>query len=463
MVALLLAVAGRYGFHRDELYFIAAGRRLDWGYVDQPPLTPLLARLGDLIPGEVTPLAIRVVPALCAGAVVVMAALIARRLGAGRRAVLLAAVFTAGSAFLLAVGHLLSTTTVDVVIWVAVILLVMDLLDGGDPRLWIGVGVLMGLGLQNKYTIVALAAALLVAIVATPSRVVLRSRWVLLGAGLAFLMALPNLLWQAANDWPQLEIAGSLAGEDGPGDYLLLQMAILSVFLVVPAAAGLRRLFGSATWRPVAWAFLLVLVGLLVAGGKGYYVAPLYVPLLAAGAMWLEERSQTVRRSVLGVTVVGMSFGLFAALPLVPPSSVSVFNEINKELGETYGWRQYVAQVAEVQALLAVNERSVAAILTSNYGEAGAIEVLGGGLLPQPSSGHNNYWLWGPPPDSAGSIIGVGPVAGSLRLVCPGLEQVGVVGNEAGVENEELGRPLWLCNDPAAPLSSIWDRVGQFG
>ena len=150
VVVLLLVVASRYGFHRDELYFVAAGRRLAWGFVDQPPLTPLIARFADALPGTVGPPVLRVIPAFSAGAVVVLTTLLAHRFGGGRRAIVLAAVFAAVAGFFLGVGHLLSTTTFDVLVWAIVMILVAALIDGADPKLWLWVGAALGIGMLNS-------------------------------------------------------------------------------------------------------------------------------------------------------------------------------------------------------------------------------------------------------------------------------------------------------------------------
>ena len=460
--ALLIGVAGRYGFHRDELYFIAAGRRLAWGFVDQPPLTPLLARVGDLLPGSITPLSIRIIPAISAGALVLVAGLTAARLGGDRRAVITAAAFTAGGGFYLAVGHLLSTTTFDVLFWALAALLVIHVLDGGDRRWWLGIGAVIGVGLQNKYTIAALVIGLFAGIMLTRRRRVLTGRWPWFGAAVALGIALPNVIWQQANGWPQLEMAGAISGDEGPADYLLLQLAILSIFLVIPAVAGWRWLLRSQ-WAAIPLAFAILFVVFLVTGGKGYYVAPLYVPLLAAGAIWMAGLGPRMRSGLLAVVGAGMVIGLFLALPVVAPASVGPFNEVNKELGETYGWPELVDQVEQVFETIPPGDRASASIITSNYGLAGAIEVLGSGRLPQPVSGHNNYWLWGPPEAEDGPVIGVGFLRPTMDRICPSSRIVATITNPAGLENDELGSPIWLCTMPERTLASIWETVREYG
>ena len=464
VVALLLFVSGRYGFHRDELYFVAAGRRLALGFVDQPPLTPLIARMGDLLPGAVGPTVLRIVPAFSAGGVVVLTAVLARRFGGGRAAIVAAAVFSGISGFFLGVGHLLSTTTFDVLIWAVIVVLVAALIDQADPRLWLGVGAAVGIGMLNKFTVAALVVGLVVGLLLTPQRRILWTPWLARGVGLSVLIALPTLVWQASNGWPQLEMSRAISGRDGPVDYVLIQIAIVSLFLIVPAIAGWWWLMFGGTgrqWRTFPIAFVVLFMTFLVTGGKGYYVAPLYLPLFAAGALWFEELTIGKRR-IMGVLIAtGAVLGLFLALPLVPPTSVGPFNEVNGELGETYAWPELVDQVEAVYLTIPQALRDEAVIFTSNYGQAGAIEIIGEGRLPQPISGHNSYWSWGTS-ESVRPIIGVGWVDDPLRTICPRVDQVGTVTNPASLENDEFGTALWLCMEPTVPLAEIWGDVRHY-
>lgn len=415
VAALLVAVGNRYGFHRDELYFVAAGRRLDWGYVDQPPLTPLVARLLDALPGELSPLVLRVPSALITAGLVLTAAALAGGLGGGRFAKAFAALAVGGSGFFLGVGHLLSTTTVDTFLSAVMLLLVVHILGGGDRRWWLAVGAVVGVGMLNKYTIGLLVATLLVALLASRPRV-LASPWPWAGAVLALVLFLPNLLWQAANGWPQLEMAEALAARsDGPLAFLLFQPVLVSVLLIVPAVAGAWWLWRAegGRWRALPITFLLLAATYVTTGGKFYYLAPLYVPFLAAAGVWLERGGRPRRRLVMALAVVGILVGLPLALPLLPVERLQPVNELNNELGETVGWPQLVDQVEAVVRSLPEAERGEAVIFTGNYGEAGALELLAGDQrLPPVMSGHNSYWMWGP-------VEGKGPIIGWDRCEKP--------------------------------------------
>lgn len=464
VVVLLLSMAGRYGFHRDELYFVVAGRRLDWGYVDQPPLTPLIARISELL-GGASAVAIRVLPALAIGAVVVLAAAIARRFGGGARAQLFAGISAGGAGFALAVGHLLSTATFDYLLWTVAIWLLVGLLDGDDQRRWVVLGLVVGVGMQNKHLIGLLAGAVLVSLLATSRRRLLARVWPWVGAAVAGVIALPNLLWQLTHDFPQLEMARALADRsDGPVAYVLEQIGLLSIVLAVPAAIGWWRLTRSSElrrWRSIGVAFGLLYVFFLFTGGKSYYVAPMYPVLLAAGSLWFEALEGVGRRVMIGAAALGIFIGLFISLPLLPETAVSNVDATG-ELSETVGWPELVDQVAAIYGTIPSDRRATTAILTGSYGEAGAIDVLGPELgLPAATSGHNNYWLWGPPEDH-GPVVGVGYVSATLRQICPEITQVGVISNPYGVENEEAGLPLFLCLEPQRQLADIWDGVRHY-
>lgn len=221
VAALLLLLSGRYGFHRDELYFLVAGQHPAWGYVDQPPLTPLLARASVAVFGD-SPTGLRVLPALLCAATIALVALLARELGAGRRGQLLAACCAACSALVLAVGHLLTTITFDLLAWLAVCLLTLRLLRTGDGRWWPAIGAVTGIALLNKDLVLLLAAALISALLLAGPRRVLRGWWPVAGLLIAATVALPNLWWQAAHGWPQLTVAGGISEQDGIANRVML-------------------------------------------------------------------------------------------------------------------------------------------------------------------------------------------------------------------------------------------------
>lgn len=463
-VALLLAVSGRYGFHRDELYFIVAGRNLDWGFVDQPPLTPLVARISETLFGT-SPTALRILPALAVGLVAVLAAAMARHFGGGRLAQTFAA-FSAGfTGVLLGEGHLLSTAVFDYAFWAVGLWILVKILDGADAKWWLALGLTVGVGIQNKYTVGLFAAAVLVGLLFTRQRRILASPLPWLGALIAVSVALPNLIWQADHGWPQLEVAEALrARSDGPLAFVVLQVGLLSLTLVIPAAVGfwwLARSEQARPWRLFPIAYGLLFVAFLATGGKAYYIAPMYTVLLAAGALWFERLSAPGRRWMSVVAGAGVVIGLFVALPVLPVEQSGSLDATG-ELGETVGWPDLIDQIGVAVEMIPAEQRGGAVVFTGSYGEAGAVDVLGPDAgLPPAASGHNNYWLWGPP-TAHGPVIGVGFVGPLLETICPGLERIGTLGNPFDVENEVMGQPLFLCLDPSGQLSDVWEDARHF-
>jgi hypothetical protein len=402
--------------------------------------------------------------------VVVLVALLARELRGGAAAQFLAAVCAGVSAMVLLAGHLLSTETFDVLVWVAVVVLVARLLEGGDPRLWLLVGATVGVGLENKHLPLLLIAALVVGLALDRQLLaVLRSPWVWGGAGIALLLWLPNLMWQATHGWPQLELAGQIGGDEG-GDNRTMLVPLQFLLIGPPLApvwiAGLVALLRNRdlrAWRPLGTAYLVLLVILFVLGGKGYYAAPLLLCLLAPGAIVVEHWSagRSLRRVVLIVAVVlTAATSAVIALPLVPVDRLAdtPIPDLNEEAGETVGWPELVRSVARVRDALPHAERDRAVVFTENYGEAGAVDRYGPALgIPRAYSGHNAYWRFGKPPDGAAPVIVLGYEGVPPNFA--GCRRAASVDNGVGVENEEQGGAVWLCAGPQLPWSRLWPRL----
>ena len=469
MVAALLAVSGAYGFHRDELYFIVAGRHPAFGYPDQPPLTPLLSAASVALLG-LSPTAVRVLPALAMGLVVVLTALMARDLRGSRRAQLLAAVTVALSGYL-AAGHFDATATYDLLFWAVILWLVVRLLAGGDRRLWLAVGVVAGIGLQNKDTLLLLLAGLLVGLVLARRWDVLRSPWAWAAAGIALLIWAPNLAWQATHGWPQLTMAHVIAGDAAANRAQLLPVLWLFAgpllfALTLVGWAWMQLAKAAAAWRAIAFAAVVVLVLVVASGGKGYYAFGVAPPFMAAGALLLDRwlaRGRRRLRAVSFIAAAALSGALVVyltlpVLPLATFASTSLPAQIPTS-AEQIGWPQLVAQVQQVVAALPAGERAHAVILTDNYGEAAALELLGEGLPPV-YSGHNGFWYWGPPPADRTVVVHVGDwAAADWSPFFTGCHTVAHIDNGLGVENQEQGQAISVCSGLREPWTAIWPRL----
>jgi len=466
------ATATRYGYHRDELYF----RMLEpaWGYVDQPPLTPLLARTATAVFGD-TIWALRLPAIACLLGAVLLAVLVTRELGGGRGAQALCAWGLAFSALPLTFGHTLLTASVDLVVWIAVLLLATRALLRDEPRWWLAVGALVGLSLANKHLIVLLLIGLAVGLLAVGPRGVFRSPWLWAGAGLALVLALPNLIYQATHDWPQLTMARALSERGGYGartELLPLQLVLLGVGLVPIWVAGLVVLLQRPAWRPVralAVAYPVVLVVTLITAGRFYYSLGLVAVLYAAGCVpaieWMGRRLAARRALVVAAVAVNSVVSAFVALPLVPVGALgdTPVPYLNQVTRDTVGWPVYVQTVAEVYASLPAEDQARAVLFTSNYGEAGALHRYGPAYgLPAVYSGHNELWFAGPPPESATVVVALTRSLSWFERHFAGCEPRAALDNGVGVPNEEQETTVLVCRDPVGGWSAVWPRLQHY-
>ena len=467
--ALLLSTVNRYGYHRDELYFRVLAAHPAWGYVDQPPLTPMIARAGMAVMGD-TLWALRVPAMLSALAAVVLAALLARELGGAAAAQLLAAVGVS-STFLLIAGHVLLTATPDLVVWLLVLLFATRALLRDEPRWWLAVGVSVGVGLYNKQLVVLLLIGIAVGLVVAGPRRVLRSRWLWAGAAVALLLGLPNLVYQVVNGWPEVAMAEAISTHKGADDrvfFVPLQLLLLGVGCTAIWAVGLVQLFRDAAWRPVralAWAYPVTVALTLLSGGQGYYTFGLLAFLFAAGCVVIARWAGGHRpRWVLAGSVVAVSVAVSVplALPVFPVRSLPpVIAAINQTDRDSVGWPTYVRQVAAVYQSLPPDQRSVAVIVAGNYGEAGALARYGPAYrLPAVFSGQNQLYAYGPPPASAtvAVIVGISGVSRDFEKCT----LAATLDNGVRVANEEQGRPINVCTDPKRPWTRLWPHFQHY-
>ena len=468
--ALLVVFAGGYGYHRDELYFVAAGRHLDWAYADQGPFTPLIARaMSKIAPDSLTVL--RIPSALAAGATVLLTGLLARELGGGRRAQVIAAACTAVAGLVLFTGHILSTSTFDLLAWTAVTWLAVRAVRGGDDRLWLAAGVVLGVALLNKPLPAFLAFGLLAGVVISGPRRLLRNPYVLAGSAIAVALFVPWIVWQASHGWPQIDVSRSIASGGSASSQPWWTIVPFQALLVGPLLApvwiaGLVRLFRDPIVRDcrfLAWAWVVLAVVFMASGGKPYYLAGLLPALVGAGAApvdrWVERGERSVRIGLLvGAVAASGAIGAVVALPLLPERDTDAVIALNPDLGETIGWPAFAHTVAR-----AYPRGTRAVIVTRNYGEAGAIDRYGPGLgLPHAHSGHNAYGDWGPPPNGSAPVVAVGLPPRELAHL-RACRVVARIDNGLGVDNDEQGTRVLVCRGPVGSWSHVWPALRHLG
>lgn len=460
VLAMLVATGNGYGYHRDELYFRVAGERLQWGYPDQPPLTPLLGHLSIALFGD-SPRGLRVIAALAVCACVFLSGLIARELGGSRLAQTTAAV-AVGVSGILVPGHLLSTAVFDIGFWTTLSWLLVRLLRTGQEALWLPIGLVTGLALLNKHLVLLFWIAFLLGVLLSHRVDVLRSRLALAGALVAAMLWAPNLMWQAQHGWPQLALARKISDEDpllNRALLLPLQLAIIGPLLAFVWLAGLRLLAREEAmrrYRPFAWAYCLLILLVLLTGGKAYYLAGIYPLLIAAGAVVFERRRLS-RRLLVSGAAASLALSALVGLPIIPIDKLHAtpIPVMNEDAVETIGWRRLAESVAAVH-----RHQPDAAVFTANYGEAGAIDRYGAELgLPPAASGHNGYADWSRPPDSTQTAVVVGVRDRAfLRRSFRDCRLRARFDNGVGLENEEQGTPIYLCG-LRAQWSAVWPRL----
>ena len=472
-VAVELAVSGRYGFVQDELYFIKAGRRLAFGYVDQPPLAPLLTRVTDVL--GVNPTAVRIVPALAGGAVVVIAARFAVLFGASRSGRILAALLTACAPLVVALAHLGLTESPGLLAWAVVLLCVTTALLRDRPRWWLGAGLAAGIGLEDNNLMLLLLICLTVGIFCTGHRRVLGTGWPWLGAGIAAVIWAPNVAWQAAHGWPQLAMASELHQlNSSPAARLAGPVTILAFggLLVIPLlVAGFVRL-----WRTPDLRFLAITSALLVVyvlawiPGKTYYAEGTAPVLLASAAVaaesWIARgrRPGLRRRLVVAAPLVSIAVSVPTILPVVPIAYLHDVPNLDTAItADTVGWPQLTRAVAAQYAALARAGRAPTSIFAGNYGEAGALDVLGTtDHLPPVLSGNNNYWIWGPG-RAADRIVLVVDALGWLRPYFARCRVLTIYYAPYHVPSDFTGLDIGVCTGPVAGWPALWPRLQNYG
>ncbi len=469
-LALHLATNRLYDFHRDSLYYMDSARHPAWGYVDYPPVTPTIARLSLWLFGP-SVWGLRLWPSIAGALMVVLASMIARELGGGRPARLLASLGAATSLVLLGANWLFQTVTFDQVNWLVAFWLAARLVRTGDRRLWLALGVVLGIGLETKYTIVGLIAGLMIGTLLTPLRRQLASPWPWLGVCLAFLIFLPNLVWQIGNGWPSMEYTlnhkSAQSVDFSPLTFLTEQLALIGPLAIPIWIAGVYWLLAASSRRVLGIAALVPFVIYLFAG-KSYYIGPLHPFLIAAGACalveWTSQRSRWVVPTAAFALLAQALVLLPIALPILPEETMarSPLPGIRKDFSDTVGWHDLVSQVAAIYDGLPAAERSRAVILTSNYGEAGAINTYGRPLgLPSAVSGELTYYYWRPA-SLDGPVVAVGLDQSFLSTLFYRCDQVGSISNSYGLHNEEFGAPLLVCRQPKLPLDELWPRLKAF-
>jgi hypothetical protein len=478
---------GRYGYFRDELYYIACSNHLAFGYVDLAPLSAWLARgfrmvFGDSLHG------IRVLPALAFGAEVALAGFLTRELGGKRWSIFLACICVLLAPVILGNGTRLAMNPIEPLFWMGCVYVLLLALNREQPKLLLWCGVLLGFGLLNKHSTIFFIAALVAGLLVSPQRRLLATKWFWLAAAIAFCIALPNVIWQYVHHFPTLEDLRNVKAthkniELPPLAFLQQQMGMLNPYSVFVWLAGLFYLLlhpSAKRFRFLAYTYLVFLAVMMVLKGKDYYLAPIYPMLYAAGAVVWEKVIQTyspLRWLRFAIPSVIIAVGILAAplaLPILPPEKIpgymsalgikmvrtenGMVSPLPQHFADEFGWPEMVVKVADVYNALPPDQRAKTAILAHNYGEAGAIDFFGQRYgLPKSISTHQNYYFWGPRDYSGESIILLEWRLKDAQNWCGSVD--------VGPRNEPPLGMSWehydilVCHNFKEPLAEAWPKL----
>ncbi|MGA9979365.1 MAG: glycosyltransferase family 39 protein [Candidatus Sulfotelmatobacter sp.] len=486
----------RYGYFRDEFDYMACGDHLAWGYVDQPPMIPFLIHIGRALLGD-SLRSIRFIPALASSLLVVQTAVLARELGGRRYALLLSAVCAVVAPQYLSNGSLLGTNCLEPNLWMGCAYFAILAINRNDPRYWLWFGVIAGLGMEEKYSIAVFGFGIVIGLLLTEQRRVFLNKWIWLGGVAAFLIFLPNFLWNVHYDWPFVQLMRNIRAEGrdvvlGPFAYFFQQTLLVNPLNAPIWLAGLAAFFFSPrlrTYRVLGWSYVVCYTVFFVLHGKNYYLAPVYPMLLAAGAVVIEsaiDRSQQnrPRRSWLKprIVVVLLASGAFQLPITVPVLSPDGFIAYMKYLpmklpvmehsharavlpqwyADQFGWEEIVAETAIAWNRIPADERKGCGIFAQDYGQAGAIDFLGRRYgLPQSLSGHQTWFLWGPRGYSGNCMIVLDDRRARLEELWEHVEFVGTSADNPYALEKQID--VYICRGSKfGTLTQLWPQLKRW-
>ena len=496
----------QYGYFRDEFDYMACGNHLAWGYVDQPPLIPFLIHICRAVLGD-SLRSIRFIPALASSLVVVQTAMLAREFGGRRFALVLSAITVLIAPQYLSNGSLLGTNCLEPNLWLGCAYFAVLAIKRDNPRYWLWFGVVAGIGLQEKYSIALFGFGIVVGLLLTPQRRVFSNPWIWIGGIAAFLIFLPNLLWNIHNQWPFVQLMHNIRADGRDVVLPLPQFFFQQILLIDPITApiwirGLIALFfsrGLKPYRVLGWAYLVCFTVFFVLHGKNYYLSPIYPMLLAAGAVSIEAAIE--RRKIASaeaesvrvgpnrlvwlkpvIIVLLLASGAHLAPLVVPILSPDKFLAYLKYLpmkppvmehgheraplpqwySDQFGWEEIVAETAKAYNQIAPAERSGCGIFAQDYGQAGAIDFLGPRYgLPPALSGHQTYWLWGPRGYSGNCLVVLDDTRERLEDLFEHVEYVGTSADNPYALEKLI--PVYICRGAKfGSLEKIWPQLKRW-
>lgn len=480
----------RYGFFRDELYYIACARHLGWGYVDLAPLSALLLRIEISLFGD-SLFALRLFPGIAGAGTVALTGAIARQLGGRSWATALACIGSLSALVFLALGNVYSLNVFEPLFWMGCVYCLIQIINGGRWTLWLWFGLLAGLGVENKHSMAFFAVGLVLALLLSPQRREFYRPGIWLGGLIAFALALPNLIWQIRHGWPTWELLSNIAQSHknvvlSPAEFLFQQAIILNPATLPLWLGGLLwLLFGgeSRRYRVLGIAYLITLAEFIALHGKHYYLAPAYPMLLAAGGVaferWCRARLTFVRLALPALMILSAALLAPTVIPILPPEKLVAYMKtihfkppktetahtalLPQLFADQFGWPEMVASIARAYEKLSPNDQKKVAIFCQNYGEAGAVDFFGLRYgLPPAISGHQNYFLWGPRGYSGDLVLVIDDSSEEEREQFRFVEDLGPVDSSPWAMPWEQHNHIYLCRGLKTDLREVWPKLKEW-
>ena len=487
LFALHMIFNGRYGYFVDELYYLACSHHLDWGYVDQAPLIAVITWFERVTLGDSLH-ALRFLPAVATGLTVFLTGLIAQELGAKRYAQVLACIAVIAAPLYLGLNNLLTMNAFEPLFWMGCALIVIKIIKGGNPKLWLLFGLVAGIGLENKHSMLLFGFAFFMGLLLTPERRLLRSPWIWLGGIVAGVVFLPNLMWEIHRNFPTIELLRNvqMSGRNVSLNWVsfILQQVLLMHPLSAPLwIAGLWFYFrdqDGRRFRVLGWTYLIILLCMLVLNGRVYYMAPAYPMLFAAGAVAFQRFAERGRRALLkpayvaALLVTGALLAPFAYFPMLTaegyiwysktlhfgPPRIETHEQgpLPQIYADMYGWKEMTEAVAGAYNKLSPDDKRRCAIFGQNYGEAGAIDFFGAKMgLPNALSGHQSYYYWGPRGYTGECMVVLGDTAEVLKEKFDSVEKVATVYHPYSMPYQHFD--VFLCRGLHWKLEEVWPKL----
>lgn len=489
--ALHMIFNNRYGYFRDEFDYIICGNHPAWGYVDQPPLVPVLSRIFRALFGD-SLRAIRLMPVLAMSATIILSGIIARELGGKRFAVVLTAIAVLAAPMYLSDASLLTSNSLEPLLWMGCVYFAILAAKRNEPKYWLWFGVVAGIGLQEKYSILVFGFGIVVGLLLTEQRRFLLNRWLWIGGAAAFLIFLPNLLWNVANDWPFVQLMRNIRAEGrdillSPWQYFLHQFLLINPLNAFLWITGVIALLVAARFRPyrfLAWAYLVGFTVFAGLKGKDYYLSPIYPVLLAAGAIVIDDAIDRIRQPWLKpalaiVLLVGSATLVPFVVPVLPVDQfIAYLNKfpikaprsehsheravLPQMYADQFGWNEIVSEVVVAWNRIPPEEQKDCAIFGQDYGQTGAVDFLGPKYgLPQSLGGHQTWWLWGPRGYSGNCMIVLDDTQEKLDTLFEHVEYVGRTPDNPYALEKNL--TVFICHGfKHGTLAQVWPYLKRW-